>query len=1370
MAVIETWLRQDLKGLVTVRSLQGQVFSLDNGGNLIGVKVTKDYKPVTLTGTVTGYCILSDGQTVTVTGSGNAGIQNGNEAYIVLPQLVYSVPGQISIVIKLTSGDTTTTLAACTGYVYRSRTSNEVVPPGTPIPDLSTMEEVIRRATAATDAANAATVGAEKVDASMTKEGDIITISVTDRDGNVTEKTVTDQTEAMKHKADINGVYPELTSGTAEQLASTQYVENAEAYKLRPTGGSADVGNREYLEKIVGGTVCWNQLYPAHTSASKTVPGLTITFEDGWMNVSGTAEETTSLIPKPLTPLVPAGHFAFIVAEKKGISPRWGRNGYSQYIERDCHIRRDNSQAFTGSVLVYFDQGVTYNGSIRFATYDITAMFGQEIAEHIYNLEIATTGAGLAWFRKYFPNNYYEYNPGEMINVSGLRSHDTVGFNAWDEEWELGSINTSTGANQGATNTIRSINKAKVIPNTRYSITKSATGYVYIFFYDEDENPVQYVKQDGDTTVANNITARAAEAQTQRIFTVPSGATRIRIRIDNTTAYNHDVCINLAHSGTRNGEYEPYEKHSYPLDSSVTLRGVPKLDANGNLYFDGDEYTSDGVVAKKYGAVNLGTLTWTKTNWFQASAVIPDASASANNDKRFFTNVDCTINSFAGSVSSTVSFLGVSESGSIRFSFGGLYNDMTVEQFAEAMSNKYLVYPLATQATEQAELYPEIQVCSDWGTEEFISDSILPVGHLTRYPANLRDKLQNLPSLADTDGDYIVRQTGSQMSLVRFGDTEEITGLKGAFEQLNDNVIAESAGPAPIISVTDGADGMPMRKVEVAIEPVQDLHGYEYPWPAGGGKNLLPGTPVNATTKGCTFTYDNGLVTLNGTASSAGGRTTFKTANFSLKAGTYTFKPFNISGTADQVYLQNGTEIIWGISSGPTTRTFTLESDYDALNIGINVKEGTSYNYSALLGIFTDSEVTEWTPYSNVCPISGWTGAKVTRTGKNLFDYAKIKEKDTYYTVEGTTITKNDDTPLYVDLFNGTTGSGAVANNKGFLKAGTYTVSAIIEGSSTLRIYSLNNDNTSTGVILATINAQNQIATFTIDSDEYYTLRYGSKSGLIITNLQIEPGSTATAYESYQGQTYEVAFPDDPGTVYGGTLDVSSGKLVVDRATVVLDGTTESWSTFTSAETGNDFRFRTNGLVGAAFGQGINGTQKADWLATTTGYTTSGASPIIRSIRQSLTLLGNQNRLYVYVPDIVSNESDIDGWKAYLAQHPLTVSYLLATPQEITLTTTEVKTLLGINNVWSDVGNTSITYPADTKMYIDNRINSTRKLIAGIETVFVASKAYAVGDMLIIGDDLYKVASSIASGATITVGTNVIKTTVAEQLLALMNA
>lgn len=58
------------------------------------------------------------------------------------------------------------------------------------------------------------------------------------------------------------------------------------------------------------------------------------------------------------------------------------------------------------------------------------------------------------------------------------------------------------------------------------------------------------------------------------------------------------------------------------------------------------------------------------------------------------------------------------------------------------------------------------QVVDDFGTEEFVSTNIVPVGHKTRYPANLRDKLQHLPSLASADGTYLIQQSGKQMSLV----------------------------------------------------------------------------------------------------------------------------------------------------------------------------------------------------------------------------------------------------------------------------------------------------------------------------------------------------------------------------------------------------------------------------------------------------------------------------------------------------------------------------------------------------------------------------------------------------------------------------
>lgn len=41
--------------------------------------------------------------------------------------------------------------------------------------------------------------------------------------------------------------------------------------------------------------------------------------------------------------------------------------------------------------------------------------------------------------------------------------------------------------------------------------------------------------------------------------------------------------------------------HSYPLDNSVELRGVPKLDSSNNLYYDGDEYLPDGTVIRRFG-------------------------------------------------------------------------------------------------------------------------------------------------------------------------------------------------------------------------------------------------------------------------------------------------------------------------------------------------------------------------------------------------------------------------------------------------------------------------------------------------------------------------------------------------------------------------------------------------------------------------------------------------------------------------------------------------------------------------------------------------------------------------------------------------
>lgn len=140
MARIETWFDQDLNNAVKVHYIDGNVFSQDNGGNVVGVNVFKGGTKATLSGSVSANVIRADGATVAVSGS-----LDGNKCYIILPQAAYAVPGAISIIIKLTQDGDVTTLCAVVANVYMS-TTDSVVDPGTIIPSVETLIAAIEAA------------------------------------------------------------------------------------------------------------------------------------------------------------------------------------------------------------------------------------------------------------------------------------------------------------------------------------------------------------------------------------------------------------------------------------------------------------------------------------------------------------------------------------------------------------------------------------------------------------------------------------------------------------------------------------------------------------------------------------------------------------------------------------------------------------------------------------------------------------------------------------------------------------------------------------------------------------------------------------------------------------------------------------------------------------------------------------------------------------------------------------------------------------------------------------------------------------------------------------------------------------------------
>lgn len=405
-------------------------------------------------------------------------------------------------------------------------------------------------------------------------------------------------------------------------------------------------------------------------------------------------------------------------------------------------------------------EGISVTGGTDIVI-DLTQMFGSAIADYINTLETTTPGAGVAWFRKLFPKDYYAYDAGTLMSVK-TSSHKTVGFNAWDEEWELGTIDSTTGADVSGTTTIRSKNYIPVVPGMQYyaknaSITTAS--YFNVRFYDADKNYIGALGSGGVQPYWNNSGAHPVIP--------PDNARYMRFYVQSGygTTYKNDICINLSWDGERDGEYEAYSAHTYPLDSDLELRGIPKLDADNKLYYDGDTYESDGTVTRKYGIVDLGTLTWTKDS--NASRFY---TRSINNSVKLATrNALCGRYFVYGTYNEVVGGSGkfyISDQGALSCSDDGSYE--TGAAFATAMSGVYLVYELATPTTESADPYQNPQIVDDFGTEEYVDPRTvpIPVGHVTRYQANLRAKLEMAPDSPDGNGDYILRQTNGANAYV----------------------------------------------------------------------------------------------------------------------------------------------------------------------------------------------------------------------------------------------------------------------------------------------------------------------------------------------------------------------------------------------------------------------------------------------------------------------------------------------------------------------------------------------------------------------------------------------------------------------------
>jgi len=434
------------------------------------------------------------------------------------------------------------------------------------------------------------------------------------------------------------------------------------------------------------------------------------------------------------------------------------------------------------------------------------------------------------------------------------------------------------------------------------------------------------------------------------------------------------------------------------------------------------------------------------------------------------------------------------------------------------------------------------------------------------------------------------------------------------------------------------------------IVPVQDLNGYDHPWPAGGGKNILdPNIKFTAGTYyGTTLTTSDGYtVTRSGQATGTGNIQTNHIALANaiiLPAGTYTSTGpiFSLCKT-DGSWLVNKSAGTWTVSE-----SFYVESCYFTCTTG-NTYSGT-YFITLASG---STACSSWLPYSNLCPISGWTGANIYRTGKNLLSDGTTHKSGNSYFV----------------------GASSASEYPFFLKAGTYTASN--EGTASYMYWQLKG----TSINNVIHNGLTTVGTFTLLQDGWYRFwYYSTDADPSFTNSQLELGSPATAYEAYDGTTVTKDWTSTAGTVYGGSFNLTTGKLTDDSVKITLDSTIPSGTSGIRniTELSNCVRFEYYPY--RSFGAAESAPLYSDMFANAD---TSSGDPWVANIGS-----GTSPRMYICVGKQYNTDALIRQW---FTDNPTTFVCKVDSTTEYTLTGEDVSLLLGENFVYSDTGDTTIS-------------------------------------------------------------------------------
>ena len=523
-------------------------------------------------------------------------------------------------------------------------------------------------------------------------------------------------TELSVGKADKNGKYADLTAGDLYGHGESVPAE----FSFRASGGKSIKDGTAYIKELQGNAVVWNQMLKKDRTLF-TGNGVEVTKNgDGSYTLNGTpTQDAWILIEEEVSNTIPLSHVWLLIGCPNGGSESTYCLWDSQNAIQDVgagQIKRIDKNSLSIRIMVRKDFECV-NLIFRPRLIDLTKMFGQ-----------GNEPTTIEDFYRLLPSNIdlNAYNEGEVIpfTADGIKS---VGDNAWDEEWENGTFNTTTGnkINTETTNKqIRSANPIPVVEGENYCSTKD----MWVIYETSDHSIVQSPQGAGS---GNSVYVTAGMK-----FKIPTNAAYMRFYLlaSYGTTYNHDITISLYHSGWKaevDNTYKPYWEDTLLLDSRIK-EAFP----NGMMPWD-KVYNKDGkgYIVKGSGSVDMGDMEWVYNETF--GGFVSKPQAAMQNWKGV-----CSKYHYAGGYATVEDK-----------EFGYIYLDQCIVKdtsytdaatFKADMAGTMLYYELAEPTILEYDTPFQLDYkVADFGTEEIISsEPSAPFKGRTIYQFNAVDQIR----------------------------------------------------------------------------------------------------------------------------------------------------------------------------------------------------------------------------------------------------------------------------------------------------------------------------------------------------------------------------------------------------------------------------------------------------------------------------------------------------------------------------------------------------------------------------------------------------------------------------------------------------